>query len=118
MAEVGERVRPRSRSGSATRLSTPGKVVPIEDEDEKSIKAAENHFNLEWGIQLAGIVLLFVNQEFEEALLMPAATCLNLKMPPRSQHGQSCSRIAAHACCDVHADTQGQSGAVSQPGPH
>ena len=52
MAEVGGGVRPRSRSGSATRLSTPGKVVPIEDEDEKSIKAAENHFNLEWGIQL------------------------------------------------------------------
>ena len=52
MAEVGGRVKPRSRSASATRLSTPGKVVPIEDEDEKSIKAAENHFNPEWGIEL------------------------------------------------------------------
>ena len=52
MGEVGGRVKPRSRSGSATRLSTPGKVVPIEDEDEKSIKAAENHFNLDWGIEL------------------------------------------------------------------
>ena len=52
MGEVGGRVKPRSRSGSATRLSTPGKVVPIEDEDEKSIKAAENHFNLDWDIDL------------------------------------------------------------------
>ena len=52
MGEVGGRVKPRSRSSSATRLSTPGKVVPIEDEDEKSIRAAENHFNLEWGIEL------------------------------------------------------------------
>ena len=52
MGEVEQRVRQRSRSGSATRLSTPGKGVPIEDEDEKSIKAAENHFNLDWGIDL------------------------------------------------------------------
>ena len=52
MGEVERRVKPRSRSASATRLSTPGKVVPIEDEDEKSIKAAENHFNLDWDIKL------------------------------------------------------------------
>ena len=52
MSEVGQKVKSRSRSASATRLSTPGKGVPIEDEDEKSIKAAENHFNSEWGIEL------------------------------------------------------------------
>ena len=52
MSEVGQKVKPRSRSASATRLSTPGKGVPIEDEDEKSIKAAENHFNSEWGLEL------------------------------------------------------------------
>ena len=52
MGEVERRVKPRSRSASATRLSTPGKVVPIEDEDEKSIKAAGNYFNPEWGIEL------------------------------------------------------------------
>ena len=52
MGEVERRVKPRSRSASATRLSTPGKVVPIEYEDEKSIKAAENHFNLDWDIKL------------------------------------------------------------------
>ena len=52
MSEVGQKVKPRSRSASATRLSTPEKGLPIEDEDEKRIKAAENHFNSEWGIEL------------------------------------------------------------------
>ena len=47
----GKRSRSSSRSRSATRLlSTPGKSFPIEDEDERNIKAAENHFNPEWGL--------------------------------------------------------------------
>ena len=61
MSEVGQKVKPHSRSASATRLSTPGKGVPIEDEDEKSIKAAENHFNAEWGLELDDNIKSIIN---------------------------------------------------------
>ena len=61
MSEVGQKVKPRSRSASATCLSTPGKGVPIEDEDEKSIKAAENHFNAEWGLELDDNIKSIIN---------------------------------------------------------
>ena len=43
--------RARSRSKSETRLSTAGTFShPIVDEDEKSIKQMENHFNPKWGL--------------------------------------------------------------------
>ena len=42
----------RSRSQSGSRVSTTGRAGQIEDEDEKSIKEAQNHYNPTWGLGL------------------------------------------------------------------
>ena len=46
-------VRTRSRSKSETRRSTAGTSHPIVDEDERSIKQMENHFNPRWGLGIS-----------------------------------------------------------------
>ena len=46
-------VRARSRSKSETRRSVAGTSKPIIEEDEKSIKQMENHFNHRWGLVMS-----------------------------------------------------------------
>ena len=60
--------KPRSRSQSGSRVSTTGRAGQIEDEDEKSIKEAQNHFNPTWslGLPLDDITSLINNVEGHE----------------------------------------------------
>ena len=53
----------RSRSQSASRVSTTGRAGQIEDEDEKSIREAQNHYNPEWELPLVGIKSIINNVE-------------------------------------------------------